>query len=432
MSTPSQPHDDVLAQIASEGSHPNRRRRLLQRVGLVGLVAGVLFALVAARAGRRDTTPRFQTEPVNRGDLTVTVSATGNIQPTNQVDVGSEVSGLVESVFVDDNDHVSKGQILARLDISKLQDQVVNSRAALTAADARVLQAVATVKESEANLARLRQVAELSGGKVPSKSELETAEATTDRAVADEASARAAVEQARAALSSATISLSKASIRSPIDGVVLTREIEPGQTVAASFQAPVLFTLAEDLSQMELQVDVDEADVGQVREGQSATFTVDAYPNRKYPARIRRVGYGAQTKDNVVTYKALLTVDNSDLSLRPGMTATAEITTLQRHDVLLVPNAALRFTPPVTTATGASGGSLVSRLLPRPPRFARAARPANGNAKNGQSKVWVLRSGQPEAIAVTVGATDGRSTEIKDGALQAGSEVITDTAGARS
>jgi HlyD family secretion protein len=432
MSTPSQPHDDILAQIASEGSHPNRRRRLFKHIAVGGLAACALLALVAARAGRRDTGPRFQTEPVNRGDLTVTVSATGNIQPTNQVDVGSEVSGLVESVFVDDNDHVTKGQILARLDVSKLQDQVVNSRAALTAAEARVLQAVATVKESQANLARLRQVAELSGGKVPSKSELETAEATTDRAVADEASARAAVEQARAALSSATISLAKASIRSPINGVVLTREIEPGQTVAASFQAPVLFTLAEDLSQMELQVDVDEADVGQVREGQSATFTVDAYPNRKYPARIRRVGYGSQITDNVVTYKALLTVDNSDLSLRPGMTATAEIITLQRHDVLLVPNAALRFTPPLAVAAGASSGSLVSRLLPRPPRFARLARPANGNGKNGQSKVWVLRDRQPEAIAVTVGATDGRSTEVKSGALQAGSEVITDSAGARS
>src|SRR5690606_20112037 len=176
------------------------------------------------------------------------------------------------------NDQVTKGQVLARLDTSKLEDQVAKSRAAVVAAEAQVQQMQATVEEARANLTRLRQVAELSGGKVPSKAELETAEAVLKRAIANEAAAQAAVIQAKATLQSDETNLSKAYIRSPIDGVVLLRQVEPGQTVAASLQAPVLLTLAEDLAQMELRVDVDEADVGRVREGQLATFTVDAYP----------------------------------------------------------------------------------------------------------------------------------------------------------
>lgn len=237
-------------------------------------------------------------------------------------------------------------------------------------------------------------------------------------------------------MSSAEINLSKASIRSPIDGVVLARKIEPGQTVAASFTAPVLFTLAEDLAQMELQVDVDEADVGQVRDSQSASFTVDAYSSRRYPAKITRVGYGSQTKDGVVSYKTVLTVDNEDLSLRPGMTATAEITTTERTGVLLVPNASLRFTPPVAASPSAASGGIVSSLLPRPP----GARPkapdgANGkngkNGKNGAQTVWVLRDGLPVAVRVTIGPTNGRLTEVTGGDLTAGTAVITETMGGK-
>jgi len=427
-STPTS-QDETLAAIVAEGSAHQRRHR--SRWLVVGtLILGALLLAVLGRSGDGAALQQFRTEKVSRGDLTVTVSATGNLQPTNQVEVGSEVSGLVESVYVDDNDRVSAGQVLARLDISKLQDQVINARAALTSAEARVQQAEASVKESEANLSRLRQVAELSGGKVPSKAELDTAEATAARAVADEASARAAVEQAQASLSSAETSLAKASIRSPIDGIVLTREIEPGQTVAASFQAPVLFTLAEDLARMELQVDVDEADVGQVQEGQTATFTVDAYSGRKYPARITRVGYGSQTKDGVVSYKTILSVDNDDLSLRPGMTATAEILAVERHGVLLVPNAALRFTPPAAAASQPSR-SFVSNLFPRPPQS--PSRSASGAANaDGSHNVFVLRDGQPVAVPVTTGPTDGRLTEVTGAELQEGMEVITEKREARS
>jgi len=403
------------------------------------LVAGVLIVIAAAviagarQSSTRAAAPAYGTETITRGTLTVRVTATGNLRPTNEVDVGSEVSGLVETVFVDDNDHVKAGQVLAKLDTSKLLDQVVNAKAAVASAEARVLQSAASVKESTASLARLQQVAELSGGKVPSKAELEAAEATAARARADQASAMAAVEQSRATLRSAETNLAKASVRSPIDGIVLSREIEPGQTVAASFQAPTLFTLAEDLAAMRLEVDVDEADVGTIRDNQTATFTVDAYPSRQYPARITRVGYGSQTKEGVVFYKAVLTVNNDDLSLRPGMTATADITTVERHDVLLVPNAALRFAPPTAPAAQQGGAGIVSSLLPRPPGMGGRPATSNGTApKNGAGQVWIVTDGVLKATRVAVGHTDGRVTEVSGEGLAAGLKVAVEGTGGLS
>jgi HlyD family secretion protein len=242
--------------------------------------------------------------------------------------------------------------------------------------------------------------------------------------MADAASARANVAQAQAGVRSDETNLRKASIRSPINGVVLSRKVESGQTVAASFQAPVLFTLAEDLAKMELQVDVDEADVGQVHVGQQATFTVDAWPGRKYGAVITRVGYGSQEKDGVVSYLTLLAVDNADLSLRPGMTGTAEITTLTRQDVLLVPNAALRFSPAVAAAPEKKQSrGVVGALMPRPPSTPKKVKAPPGN---GPSRVWVLRDGTPAAIEVKTGATNGKVTEILGGDLRSGMEVVTE------
>jgi len=419
--------DEVVKIIGAQTETRRMRTSVRSLVVAIAIILAVA-AYLALRPAHRDTTAQFETEEVTRGNLIVTVSATGNLQPTNEVDVGSELSGIIDTVLVDDNDRVKTGQVLAVLDISKLEDQVDKSKAALLSAEAGVQQAEASVKEGRANLARLRQVAELSGGKVPSQAEIDTAEATLQRAVANEAAAQATVTQARATLQSDETNLTKASIRAPMNGIVLERKIEPGQTVAAAMQAPVLFKLAEDLSQMELQVDVDEADVGLVREGQSATFSVDAYPNRKYAAKVTRVNYGSQTKSNVISYKTILEVNNADLSLRPGMTATAEITTANRENVMLVPNAALRFTP--TTSTDSSvqqSGSIVSRLMPGPPR--ESARRANGKSDNGsEQKVWILRDGQPASIPVTVGSTDSRLTEITGGELKPGMQVIVETA----
>ncbi len=407
-----------------------RQGRLLSNRWL--WLAGALIAIAVAlllflRFGKEEAGPGYVTEPAVSGTLVVKVSATGNLEPTNKVDVGSELSGIVDKVFVDDNARVEKGEVLAILDISKLRDAVTKSRANLAAAKAQVLQAEATAAETRANLIRYRQVSALSGGKVPSKSEMDTAEANLKRAEAGVASARAGVSQARADLQSDETNLAKASIRSPINGVVLKRSVEPGQTVAASFQAPVLFTLAEDLTKMELQVDVDEADVGQVKVGQKATFTVDAWPGRQYSAVITRVSYGSQEEDGVISYLTVLEVKNEDISLRPGMTGTAEIITLTRHKALLVPNAALRFTPPAAAAVPEkSQGSVLGALMPRPPQQEKKAAATSGN---DASRVWILRSGVPVPIEVRTGATNGRFTEITGGELKAGMAVITETRG---
>jgi HlyD family secretion protein len=400
-----------------------RRPAVWAGVVLLALVAAGLWYWQASRSA--NAAPSYITQTVGRGNLTLTVTANGTLQPTRSISIGSELSGTVLKVNVDVNDHVKKGQVLVELDTAKLRDQILRSRASLAVAKAKVAQTVATVKEARAGLARFEEVARLSGGKVPSKTELDTARATLERATADAASARASVTDAQAALSTDEINLSKASISAPADGVVLTRSVDPGNAVAASLQAVTLFTLAEDLSKLRLWVYVDEADVGSVKIGQNATFTVSAYPGRKFPARITRVGFGSTITDNVVTYLTYLDVDNSDLSLRPGMTATATITATQRNDVLLVPSSALRFAP---TAAGASkpaaSGSIVSSMIPRMP--GRARKSASGSGASASRQVWVLRDGTAVAVAVTPGISDGRMTEITGGALQAGMQVITD------
>jgi HlyD family secretion protein len=398
-----------------------RRRTLWAALALLVIgAAGTWYWLGQRQAA---AAPQYTTQAATRGALTVTVTANGTLQPTTQVAIGSELSGTVTRVHVDVNDRVKKGQVLVELDDARLRDQVTGSRAALAAAEAVLTQARATATEARDTLARLRDVHERSGGLVPSATELAAAVAAAARGEANIASAQANVAQARATLSSNETNLSKASIRSPIDGVVLSRAVEPGNAVAASLQAVTLFTLAEDLTKMKLQVNVDEADVGQVKSEQTATFTVSAYPTRRYPARIVRVGYGSTTKDNVVTYLADLRVNNDDLSLRPGMTATATITTVEHSDVLLVPNAALRYTPASTTAAApAAGNSIVSSMMPRPPGSGSKRRAGTDTAQVRQ--VWVLDGGQPRAVPVTPGVSDGRMTEVTSEQLQPGMALI--------
>ncbi len=425
----------AVADVIGTGSTPARRwaRWLLGSVLVLALAGAATWWW---QGGGRTKTLLYRSTPAALGTLRVGVSATGNLEPINQVNLGSELSGTVEAVLVDDNDRVKKGQVLARLDTAKLQDAVARSEAALAQAEAQVALARASTLEARAGLARLEQVRQLSAGKLPAAAEITAAEAALVRAVATEASAKAAVQQAAAALRTDRTNLGKAQIRSPIDGVVLAREVEPGQTVAASLQVATLFTLAESLAQMQLKVNVDEADVGQVKAGQAASFSVDAHAGRRYPARIVRVGLGATTTNNVVSYATLLEVDNADLSLRPGMTATADITTLVREQALLVPNAALRWSPPAAAAAASGAGqapkgNLVSSLMPRPPGG--STRPAGsgaarGAARSAQQTVWVLGAdGRPQPVPVTVGPSDGKLTQITGGALQAGQAVITDS-----
>nr|WP_310346242.1 efflux RND transporter periplasmic adaptor subunit [Rhodoferax saidenbachensis] len=404
-------------------------------VGAVVLVAAVAGGLIWKGRQQASQAPSYVTETVARGHLALSVMANGTLQPTRSVSIGSELSGTVLRVLVDVNDHVKKGQVLVELDTSKLGDQVKRSRATLASAQAKLAQAVVATREARTSLARLEEVARLSGGKVPSKTELDTGRATLETAQAAELSAQAAVADAKAAAATDETNLSKASIRSPIDGVVLTRTVDPGNAVAASLQAVTLFTVAEDLGKLRLQVNVDEADVGSVQLGQKASFTVSAYPTRKFPAKVTRVAFGSTITDNVVTYITYLEVDNTDQTLRPGMTASATIAATERDDALLVPNTALRFSPLASTGGGgaaASKGGIVSSLMPRMPG---GTRKAGGSGSAGAARqVWVLRDGAAGAVAVTPGISDGRMTEITAGELQVGDKVITDqrTAGARS
>lgn len=427
-SVPSAP--DIAQLLDEPSARPWWRRRT------PWAAAAVVVVMVSAwawwQSGQRAAAaPTYVTETVARGTLNLTVSADGTLQPTRSVNVGSELSGTVARVLVDVNDRVTKGQVLVELDTAKLRDQIARTRAALAAAVAGVAQSVATRQEAQASLSRLEEVRQLSGGKVPAPTEIDTARAAVERAQAAEASARAGVASARAQLSTDETNLAKASIRSPIDGVVLTRSVDPGNAVAASLQAVTLFTLAEDLRRLNLEVNVDETDVGLVLPGQKASFTVGAYLNRRFPATVTRVAYGSTKTDNVVTYTTRLEVANPDLTLRPGMTATATIQTAERSPSLLVPNTALRFTPSsaVPTNTGAQGSSLVSRLVPRPPvsTTRRTAQPAgNGRAPGASRQLWVLRDGAPVAVRVTAGATDGKLTEVSGPDLAEGEAVIVD------
>ena len=441
MSEPDQPPQQDLDEfLGVEPASP--RAALFRRIG-IGLVIVVVLLIFWRLIFGGDDKTAYATRPVERGDLTVLVSATGNLAPTNQVEVGSEQSGTVIDVYVDNNDLVKKGQLLARLDTSRLQDAVNDAAAGVASARASVEQAEATAQQARATLRRQEQVWRLSGGKVPSATELDVARADAARAIAGVSTARAAVDQARAALSSAQTALSKAYIKSPVNGQVLSRSIEPGQTVAASLNAPVLFTIAEDLHQMRLEVKVDEADVGQVRRGQKATFTVDAFPGRTFPATIERVDVGANatssgssgsssssttpaaTTGGVVAYTARLTVANGDGLLRPGMTATADIVTMQKKGVLLVPAAALRFSP--DRQRGGSGGGLTSVLAPRPMRRGGggAAREAAIGRGSKQTVYVVGDAGDtPQPVEITVGDSNGSQAEVISGKLAEGAEVV--------
>ncbi len=417
------PASDVPHTLGLDRLEPYRGHRKRWLV-LAVLISAVVAAVIVWRAAGNTKGPRYITQPAERGNLTVIVTATGTLEPTNEVEVGSELSGIIEMVEVDYNDRVKEGQVLAKLDTDKLEAQVLQSKAALESAKAKVSEAKATVLEARLKLDRCEKLVER---QLCPQEDVDTAQATYARAQAEEASTKAVVAEAQATLDANQTNLEKAVIHSPINGIVLDRNVESGQTVAASFQTPVLFTLAEDLTQMELHVDVDEADVGQVKEGQEATFTVDAYPDRRFPAHITQLRYGAQEVDGVITYETVLNVNNSDLFLRPGMTATADISVKQVEDALLVPTAALRFSPPAQQQVKReSGGSLISQIMPRPPRPRSTPREEVSTEKK-QQQVWALRDGQPVAVSVTVGVTDGVMTEVIRGEVEPGMALIVDT-----
>jgi HlyD family secretion protein len=397
------------------GAKPRPKWRRWMKYWLpAALILVILLAMATCSRGKGEA--KYITEPVTEKSLTLSVTATGNLRPTNQVEVGSEVSGKIDHIYVDVNDRVSKGQILAQINTDVIEDQITQAEANLNAARAQVAQAQATLDVDKAQLARLENVFKISGGKVPSGVELDQGRAAVKRDTAAVAAAQANV---------------RAVIRSPVSGVVLARQVEPGQTVAASFNTPTLFIIAEDLSAMQLRVEIDEADVGQVQTGQKADFTVDAYPGRRFPAVVERVDQASSntasqasqqtataTANAVVSYEARLAVANGDGLLRPGMTATATIATGSTAKQLLVPNGALRFQPDAKEKEKAG-----------------VLNPEIGLEKNeqratigvgSQQRVWVLQAdGTLKPVDVVTGQSDGRLTAVTVKGLRPGMKVVT-------
>jgi HlyD family secretion protein len=371
----------VLRQLGADRAGRNRRVvRKVIRWGLIfGAVAGVGLAILRCRPAPRLT--QLISAPVTRGDLEITVSATGTLHALTSVEVGAEVSGRILRVHVDYNSPVRQGQLLAEIDPEQLRAAVAQAEAQLAAARAAVRQARATAVQQR--LAATRTDA-LASQQLVATQQREAADATATATEAAFDSARANETLAAAALSQARSRLEKAQIRSPIDGVVLARLVEPGQTLTAGFATPLLFRIARDLRQMNLRVDVDESDIGRVHEGNDATFTVDAFPGRTFDSRVTALRNDAKTVQNVVSYEAVLAVDNAELLLRPGMTATATVVTQRVIGAQLVPNAALRFVPPGAKVT---------------------------EAPAGWQHIW--RAGvPPREVLVRTGASDGVRTQV--------------------
>lgn len=410
------------------GVPPETGKRKLRRWLIGGGVLLLLMILLLSLMGGKESGPRYATAELRSGDMVVHVTATGNLEPTNEVIVGSELSGLIDEVFVDVNDRVVTGQPLAQIDTERLNDAIRRSEAALEQAKASVLQAEASLELSQVSLKRLEDVYRLSGGKVPSQAELDAAQAETKRAHANLLSAQASVLSAEAQLSTDHTNLQKATIRSPVDGVILSRDVEPGQTVAASFNTPQLFVIAEDLSQMKLEIKVDEADVGLVEAGQPTHFTVDAYPGKVFEAAITRVNVGANqrtaettsgTTSNVISYGAILSVNNEDLALRPGMTATARILVRHEQDALMVPNSALRFRPRAENPEQ-GGFSMFG-----PPGRNGEQQAVSVNRGATQTLYVLDDKGQLVDMTVRIGSSDGAWTIVSGDGLKPGMKVVT-------
>ena len=397
------------------------------RIGVVAVIAAVAAAGVWYFGfADKVKAPTYRTVEITRGPLEVTVVANGTVNPVRTVSIGSELSGIVRKVNVDVNSVVKAGDVLIELDDSNLKANVNQAKASLASAKASLAEAQATLVEAEAKMRRYEELNKSSGGRLPSRTELDVQRATVLKSKAGVQSALAAIDDAQATLDTRLTDLSKSQIKSPVDGVVLTRSVEPGYAVAASLQAVELLTVATDLRELELEVDVDEADVGQVKEGQDATFTVASYPNKRFPAKLTKVAYGSTTStDNVITYTAYLDVKNPQLELRPGMTATATINTAKSENALLVPSTALRFKLVVNSDPQKSG--VGTMMPPHRPRGTKTAKEVSLAQYQRNQTVYVVdEKGNAKPVEIVTGLTNGRMTEVISGPLQAGDKVITD------
>jgi HlyD family secretion protein len=384
-----------------------RLSRLLPIVGLIAL--GAVYYYFYRRG---DDAPSYKTAKISRGPIEELVTATGTLSALTTVVVGSQVSGIILKVYVDYNDTVTKGQLLAELDPATLDVQKKEAEAGLATAEAQLARAKAASSGADRELARAR---DLAAKELIAAAEREAAEAKAETARADLESAKARIKELRAQLELAELALSRTKIYSPINGVVINRKVEPGQTVAASLSAPELFSIAEDLKKMRVIADVDEADVGRLKEGLAATFAVDAFPGERFVGTIIQIRYSPTIQNGVTTYAAVIAVENPELKLRPGMTTNIEIAAVRKEDALLVPNAALRFVPPADSAKrGDKKGEKQAPPAEPPPPGAFAG------------EVYVRDGEGLRSIPLVLGLSDGKSTEVLRGDISPDQEVVTE------
>ena len=398
-----------------KGGKRKARRRKWARYATLAVLIGAGAYGYQYWSSQSVTKIVYSSEAATISDMVVEVSASGTLQPLTKVDVSSEQSGVVREVRFTENAVVKKGDVLAVLDTTTLSAQVERAKATVTASKARIADAKTTLKELEQSLERAKS---LKARGTLSVQDLEGSVAKRDRAESSVLSAEAELAVSQADLKVQQAALAKSTIYAPIDGVILTRSIDPGQTVAASLSAPVLFIIAEDLKRMKLEAAIDEADIGMVTEGQKAKFKVDAYADKSFDASIIQIAFASQISDNVVSYEAELGVDNSDLSLRPGMTANVDVIVRDAKGILTVPNAVFRYQP---TVTEAKKFSLTSLFMPRFPRT--PAKQAPKVAADGSRTVYILRDGLPVAAQVKTGSTDGTITEVLSG-LKVGDKIV--------
>lgn len=384
-------------------------------IAIISFLAIVLFFIF--NGNDKSNKIEYITKKVTQGDLSVVVSTTGNLNPTNSVEIGIEVSGTLKEIFVDFNDEVKAGQILAKIDTVKLQSQVDSSTAALAIAVANQKESQVLLNNKKTLYDRTLNMYKNSGGKYPSKNELDDTRFSYEAAIESLEAAKAKVLQAQSNLKTDKQNLEKASVKSSIDGIVLNREVEVGQTLAATMSAPKLFTIAKDLTNMDLIVSIDEADVADIKKDLPVTFTVDAYPNKVFNGKVKQVRLNPVDTNGVVTYETVVSVDNEDLLLKPGMTATAKIITKESKNKLLIPNGALRFKPKMQEQKN-SGVNLVGPNMNRPANVARDL------SKKELAPIFILENNQPKRVMVKVFDSDGKLTSIESEELKVNDEVI--------
>ncbi|HEX7500169.1 MAG TPA: efflux RND transporter periplasmic adaptor subunit [Polyangia bacterium] len=418
-----------------------KSKTLWAAVALVAIAAGTTHFVLKRRAARPPV--QWETSTVDRGRIVARVTATGILSALVTVQVGSQVSGRVQQLFVDFNSPVKKGQIIAKIDPQLFQASLEQARANFAAAEGTLLKAKVQANQAELDFKRQQSLAER---KLVAPADFDTAKSNLEAAKAQVAVNLGNLQQAKAALNQARVNLAYTNIISPTDGVVISRSVDVGQTVAASLAAPTIFIIAEDLRKMQVDTSVAEADVGKLTAGMDATFVVDAYPGERFKGKVRQIRNADQTLQNVVTYAAVIDVDNSELKLRPGMTANVNFVFANRDSALRVPNAALRFRPspevfaalkldPKLARTGGelAGGKVLSGGGKAPGGMgSRQHAGAGGGAAVGtddtpdRKVVWVLGEGTPRSTRIKTGATDGSKTEVVEGTLAEGDQVITD------